>query len=69
MEKEVRGLGEGTNFGSICGVSQKEIFSFTLEWTYALPWNLFDRFDGKTVYFMITKEEAEQYKYKSGSQQ
>ena len=65
VKKEVRGLGDDTDFGEVQEILGKHVI--TQKGTadkerYYIPRNLIERFNGGTVYFKITKEEAEQYK-------
>jgi hypothetical protein len=65
IKKEARGLGDDADLGEVQEVgiehivTQKGIFDKD---KYLIPKNLVERFDGETVYFRITKEEAKQYK-------
>jgi hypothetical protein len=64
-QKRSRGLGYDTDFGEVqeilgeCIITQKG--SVTKDRFY-IPGNLVERFDGDTVYFKITKDEAKEYK-------
>ena len=65
IKKEARGLGYDTDFGEVQEILGEYII--TQKGTvdkerYYIPKNLIERFDGDTVYFKITKEEAKQYK-------
>ena len=65
VKKEARGLGDDTDFGEVQEILGEYII--TQKGTvgkerYYIPKNLVARFDGDTVYFNITKEEAKQYK-------
>ena len=65
IKKEARGLGDDTDFGEVQEILGEYII--TQKGTvdkerYYIPKNLIERFDGDTVYFKITKEEAKQYK-------
>jgi hypothetical protein len=64
IKKEARGLGDDTDFGEVQEILEHII---TQKGTvdkerYYIPRNLIERFDGNTVYFNITKDEAKQYK-------
>jgi hypothetical protein len=65
IKKEARGLGDDADLGEVQEVgieyivTQKGIFDKD---KYLIPKKLVERFDGETVYFRITKEEAKQYK-------
>ena len=64
IEKEARGLGDadlrevqkvkGEFIVTQIGTIDKE--------QYFIPMNLIDHFDGSTLYFTVSKEEAKQYK-------
>jgi hypothetical protein len=65
VKKEARGLGDDTDFGEVQEILGE--FIITQKGTvdkerYYFPKNLVERFDGDTVYFKLTKEEAKQYK-------
>ncbi len=65
IKKEARGLGDDTDFGEVQEILGEYII--TQKGTVAkdrfyIPKNLVERFDGETVYFKITKDEAKQYK-------
>ncbi|HSF49452.1 MAG TPA: hypothetical protein VLA74_01720 [Nitrososphaeraceae archaeon] len=65
VKKEARGLGDDTDFGEVQEILGEHII--TQKGTvdkerYHIPRNLIERFDGNTVYFKITKDEAKQYK-------
>jgi hypothetical protein len=65
VKKEARGLGDDTDFGEVQEILGEHVI--TQKGTadkerYYIPRNLIERFDGDTVYFKITKDEAEQYK-------
>ena len=65
IKKEARGLGDDTDFGEVQEILGE--FIITQKGTvdkerYYLPKSLVERFDGETVYFKVTKEEAKQYK-------
>ncbi len=65
IKKEARGLGDDTDFGEVQEILGEYII--TKKGTvdkerYYIPKSLVERFDGKTVYFKVTKEEAKQYK-------
>ena len=65
IKKEARGLGDDADFGEVQEVgieyivTQKGILDKD---KYFIPKKLVERFDGETVYFRITKEEAKRYK-------
>ncbi|MDW3605035.1 MAG: DUF2171 domain-containing protein, partial [Nitrososphaeraceae archaeon] len=64
-KKEARGLSDDTDFGEVQEILGE--FIITQKGTvdkerYYIPKNLVERFDGETVYFKLTKEEAKQYK-------
>ncbi len=65
VKKEARGLGDDTDFGEVQEILGEHII--TQKGTvdkegYYIPKNLVKKFNGDTVYFKITKEEAKQYK-------
>jgi hypothetical protein len=65
IKKEARGLGDDTDFGEVQEILGEYII--TQKGTvdkerYYIPKNLVERFDGDTLYFKVTKEEAKQYK-------
>jgi hypothetical protein len=65
IKKEARGLGDDTDFGEVQEILGEYII--TQKGTvdkerYYIPKNLIEKFDGDTVYFKITKDEAKQYK-------
>ncbi len=65
IKKEARGLGDDTDFGEFQEILGEYII--TQKGTGAkdrfyIPKNIVERFDGDTVYFKITKDEAKQYK-------
>jgi hypothetical protein len=64
IKKEARGLGDA-NLGEVQEVTGE--FIVTQKGTvdkeqYYIPINLVDHFDGSTVFFTISEEEAKQYK-------
>ena len=64
IKKEARGLGDA-NLGEVQEVSGE--FIVTQKGTvdkekFYIPINLVDHFDGSTVFFTISEEEAKQYK-------
>jgi hypothetical protein len=64
IKKEARGLGDA-DFGEVQEVNGD--FIVTQKGTidkeqYYIPINLVDHFDGSTLFFTVTEEEAEQYK-------
>jgi hypothetical protein len=65
IKKEARGLGDDTDFGEVQEILGEYII--TQKGTvdkerYYIPKNLIEKFDGDTLYFKITKDEAKQYK-------
>ena len=65
VKKEARGIGYDTNFGEVQEISREYVI--TQKGTvdkekYYIPRSLIERFDGGTVYFKLTKDEAKQYK-------
>jgi hypothetical protein len=65
IKKEAKGLGENTDLGEVQDVSNEYIITQkgTLDKEkFYIPKNLVDHFDGITVYFKLTEEEAKQYK-------
>ncbi len=65
IKKEAKGLGENTDLGEVQDVSHEYIITQkgTLDKdVFYIPKNLVDHFDGITVYFKLTEEEAKQYK-------
>jgi len=64
IKKEARGLGDA-NFGEVQEVTGE--FIVTQKGTvdkeqFYIPKNLVDHFDGSTVFFTVSEEEAKQYK-------
>jgi len=64
IKKEARGLGDA-DFGEVQQVTRE--FIVTQKGTvdkdvFYIPKNLVDHFDGSTVFFTVTEEEAKQYK-------
>ncbi len=64
IKKEARGLGDA-DFGEVQQVTGE--FIITQKGTvdkdvFYIPKNLVDHFDGSTVFFTVTEEEAKQYK-------
>ena len=64
IKKEARGLGDA-DFGEVQQVTGE--FIVTQKGTvdkdvFYIPQNLVDHFDGSTVFFTVTEEEAKQYK-------
>ena len=64
IKKEARGLGDA-DLGEVQEVNGE--FIVTQKGTidkeqYFIPMNLVDHFDGSTVFFTVSEEEAEQYK-------
>ncbi|MGE5633659.1 MAG: hypothetical protein ACM3VV_00350 [Deltaproteobacteria bacterium] len=65
IKKEAKGLGENTDLGEVQDVSNEYIITQqgTLDKdVFHIPKNLVDHFDGITIYFKLTEEEAKQYK-------
>ena len=65
IKKEARGLGDDTDFGEVQEILGE--FIITQKGTvdkerYYFPKSLVERFDGDTVYFKVTKEEAKPHK-------
>ena len=64
IKREAKGF-ENTDLGEVQEVSREYIITQkgTLhKEKFYIPKNLVDRFDGTTVYFKFTEEEAKQYK-------
>jgi len=72
IDKKARGLEEDNYLGIVKEVGEKYIVTKKTTWTgggrgptrhktYDIPRNLVDHFDSDTVYFKITKEEANRY--------
>jgi len=65
IKKEARGLGDDTDFGEVQEILGEYIITQkgnVAKDRFYIPKNLVERFDGDTVYFKITKDEAKQYK-------
>jgi hypothetical protein len=65
VKKEARGLGDDTDFGEVQEILGEYIITQkgnVAKDRFYIPKNLVERFDGDTVYFKITKDEAKQYK-------
>ena len=65
IKKEVRGLGDDTDFGEVQEILGEYIITQkgnVSKERFYIPKNLVERFDGDTVYFKITKDESKQYK-------
>jgi len=65
IKKEAKGVGENIDLGEVQDVSTEYIITQkgTLgKEKFYIPKNLVDHFDGNTVYFKLTEEEAKQYK-------
>jgi hypothetical protein len=65
IKKEARGLGDDTDFGEVQEILGEYIITQkgnVAKDRFYIPKNLVERFDGDTVYFKITKEEAKEYK-------
>ena len=65
LKKEARGIGDDADFGEVQDISREYVITqkgIVDKERYYIPKNLLERFDGSTVYFKITKDEAKQYK-------
>ena len=65
IKKEARGLGDDTDFGEVQEILGEYIITQkgnVAKDRFYIPKTLVERFDGETVYFKITKDEAKQYK-------
>ena len=65
VKKEARGLGDDTDFGEVQEILGEHVITqkgTAAKDRYYIPKNLIERFDGGTVYFKITKDEAKEYK-------
>ena len=65
IKKEARGLGDDTDFGEVQEILGEYIITQkgnVAKDRFYIPKNLVEKFDGDTVYFRITKDEAKQYK-------
>jgi hypothetical protein len=65
IKKEARGLGDDTDFGEVQEILGEYIITQkgnVAKDRFYIPKNLVERFDGDTLYFKITKDEAKQYK-------
>jgi hypothetical protein len=65
LKKEARGIGDDADFGEVQDISREYVITqkgIVDKERYYIPKNLLERFDGGTVYFKITKDEAKQYK-------
>jgi hypothetical protein len=65
IKKEARGLGDDTDFGEVQEILGEYVITKkgnVGKDIFHIPKNLIERFDGDTVYFKITKDEAKQYK-------
>jgi hypothetical protein len=65
IKKEARGLGDDTDFGEVQEILGEYIITQkgnVAKDRFYIPKNLVERFDGDTVYFNVTKDEAKQYK-------
>ena len=65
IKKEARGLGDDTDFGEVQEILGEYIITQkgnVAKDRFYIPKNLVERFDGDTVYFKITKDEAKEYK-------
>lgn len=64
IKREAKGF-ENTDLGEVQEVSREYIITqkgTLYKEKFYIPKNLVDRFDGTTVYFKLTEEEAKQYK-------
>ena len=65
VKKETRGMYGIVDFGEVQEVTNEYIIiekeNIEKEWYY-IPLNVVDYFDGATIYFKLTKEEANKYK-------
>ena len=67
IKKEAKGIGDKEDF-DLGEVQEVDSFNIITEKgtvdkeSYRIPRNLLERFDGGTVYFKLTREEADQYK-------
>ena len=65
IKKEARGLGDDTDFGEVQEILGEYIITQkgnVAKDRFFFPEDHIERFDGDTVYFKITREEAEEYK-------
>ena len=65
IKKEARGLGDDTDFGEVQEILGEYIITQkgnVAKDRFYIPKNLVERFDGNTLYFKITKDEAKEYK-------
>ena len=65
LKKEAIGIGDDADFGEVQDISREYVITqkgIVDKERYYIPKNLLERFDGSTVYFKITKDEAKQYK-------
>jgi hypothetical protein len=65
IKKEARGLGDDSDFGEVQEILGEYIITQkgnVAKDRFYIPKNLVERFDGDTVYFKITKDEAKEYK-------
>ena len=65
IKKEARGWGDDTDLGEVQEILGEYIITQkgnVAKDRFYIPKNLVERFDGDTVYFRITKDEAKQYK-------
>ena len=65
IKKEARGLGDDTDFGEVQEILGEYIITKkgnVGKDIFHIPKNLVERFDGDTVYFKITKDDAKQDK-------
>lgn len=70
IKKEARGIGGigDDDLGEIQEIQNNNVITkvgFVDKATYSIPKNLIDKFDGHTVWFRLTKEDAES-QYKTG---
>ena len=65
IKKEAKGIAENTDLGEVQDVSSEYIITQkgTLnKEKFYIPKHLVDHFDGATVYFNLTEQEAKQYR-------
>jgi hypothetical protein len=65
IKKEARGLGDDTDFGEVQEILGEYIITQkgnVAKDRFYIPKNLVERFDGNTLYFKVTKDEAKEYK-------
>jgi hypothetical protein len=65
IKKEARGLGDDSDFGEVQEILGEHVITQkgnVAKDRFYIPKNLVERFDGNTLYFKITKDEAKEYK-------